>query len=75
MYFIQSKLREMHEAIMVGSLNTIKQLLDREQYVSMKDGSGLTPVHKAVLYARQDIAHYMLNSYPDAANALDNVSQ
>ncbi|KAK4876069.1 hypothetical protein RN001_012491 [Aquatica leii] len=40
--------------------------------LSAKDSNGLTPLHKAAGLGRYDIAKYIVETYPDSVNSLDN---
>ncbi len=71
---MQKKLHKIHTAITEDNVKELSQLMDRKRFVSLCDGSGLAPIHKAVLYEQADILRHILQHHPRAVNSRDNVS-
>lgn len=58
-----------------GDLEALKGLADDPQLVQIKDSSGLTIMHKAVIYEYMEMAEYLLQQFPDCVNQQDHVSR
>uniref|UniRef100_A0AC34QFB3 Uncharacterized protein n=1 Tax=Panagrolaimus sp. JU765 TaxID=591449 RepID=A0AC34QFB3_9BILA len=67
----QAKIQAIHRAIEQGNLRAVKLLTDRKKLALCRDGKGLAPLHKAVVFGRTDIAKYLIRNYPQSVNAMD----
>ena len=67
----QAKIQAIHRAIEQGNLRAVKLLTDRKKLALCRDGRGLAPLHKAIVFARTDIAKYLIRNYPQSVNAMD----
>ena len=73
--FHQDQISELHKAAARGNVRDFQQLLDRSSLILARDPLGATPLHKAVLYDRYDLAEYIASNYGEKAlDAKDNVS-
>lgn len=48
-------------------------LTDRKKLALCRDGRGLAPLHKAIVFGRAEIAKYLIRNYPQSVNAIDQV--
>ncbi|KAI6240921.1 Ankyrin repeat and Ankyrin repeat-containing domain-containing protein [Aphelenchoides fujianensis] len=67
----QAKIQAIHKAIEQGNLRAVKLLTDRKKLALCRDGRGLAPLHKAIVFGRTDIAKYLIRNYPQSVNAMD----
>uniref|UniRef100_A0A914CDY9 Uncharacterized protein n=1 Tax=Acrobeloides nanus TaxID=290746 RepID=A0A914CDY9_9BILA len=67
----QAKIQAIHKAIEQGNLRAVKLLTDRKKLSLCRDGKGLSPLHKAIVFGRTDIAKYLIRNYPQSVNAMD----
>lgn len=67
----QAKIQAIHRAIEQGNLRAVKLLTDRKKLALCRDGKGLAPLHKAIVFGRTDIAKYLVRNYPQSVNAMD----
>ncbi|TKR64477.1 hypothetical protein L596_025002 [Steinernema carpocapsae] len=67
----QAKIQAIHKAIETGNLRAVKLLTDRKKLALCRDGKGLAPLHKAIVFGRTDIAKYLIRNYPQSVNAMD----
>uniref|UniRef100_A0A915IV32 Uncharacterized protein n=1 Tax=Romanomermis culicivorax TaxID=13658 RepID=A0A915IV32_ROMCU len=68
----QAKIQAIHRSIEHGNLQKVKSLLDRKKLALARDRRGATPLHKSVLFNRNDATVWLLKNYPQAINALDH---
>ncbi|VDK57088.1 unnamed protein product [Anisakis simplex] len=66
-----AKIQAIHKAIENGNLRSVKLLTDRKKVALCRDARGLTPLHKAIVFSRADIAKFLIRSYPQSVNAMD----
>jgi nucleolar GTP-binding protein len=53
-------------------LRAVKLLIDRKKLALCRDGRGLSPLHKAIVFSRIDIAKYLIRNYPQSVvNSMD----
>ena len=52
----------------------MKLLTDRKKLSLCRDTRGLSPLHKAIVFERTDIAKYLIRNYPQSVNAMDQVT-
>uniref|UniRef100_A0A1I7W721 ANK_REP_REGION domain-containing protein n=1 Tax=Heterorhabditis bacteriophora TaxID=37862 RepID=A0A1I7W721_HETBA len=69
----QAKIQAIHKAVETGNLRAVKLLTDRKKLTLCRDSRGLSPLHKAIVFDRSDIAKYLIRNYPHAVNAMDQV--
>jgi ankyrin repeat protein len=69
----QAKIQAIHRAIEQGNLRAVKLLTDRKKLALCRDGKGLAPLHKCIVFDRIDIAKYLIRNYPQSVNAMDQV--
>ncbi|PAV76297.1 hypothetical protein WR25_16953 isoform C [Diploscapter pachys] len=67
----QAKIQAIHKAVETGNLRAVKLLTDRKKLALCRDTRGLTPLHKAIVFERSDIAKYLIRNYPQSVNAMD----
>uniref|UniRef100_A0A0K0F5M1 ANK_REP_REGION domain-containing protein n=1 Tax=Strongyloides venezuelensis TaxID=75913 RepID=A0A0K0F5M1_STRVS len=67
----QAKINSIHKAVEQGNLRAVKLLTDRKKLALCRDCNGLTPLHKAIVFNKIDIAKYLLRNYPQTVNAMD----
>uniref|UniRef100_A0A0M3HW63 ANK_REP_REGION domain-containing protein n=1 Tax=Ascaris lumbricoides TaxID=6252 RepID=A0A0M3HW63_ASCLU len=67
----QAKIQAIHKAIETGNLRAVKLLADRKKVALCRDARGLSPLHKAIVFGRTDIAKYLVRNYPQSVNAMD----
>ncbi|VDD96314.1 unnamed protein product [Enterobius vermicularis] len=67
----QAKIRAIHKAVESNNLKALKLLVDRKKMALCRDEKGLTPLHKAVIFKRNDCAKFLIHNYPQTVNALD----
>uniref|UniRef100_A0AC35TST0 ANK_REP_REGION domain-containing protein n=1 Tax=Rhabditophanes sp. KR3021 TaxID=114890 RepID=A0AC35TST0_9BILA len=67
----QSKIHAIHKAVETGNLRAVKLLTDRKKLALCRDSNGLTPLHKAIVFNKIDIAKYLIRNYPQTVNAMD----
>ncbi|KAK0420632.1 hypothetical protein QR680_014803 [Steinernema hermaphroditum] len=67
----QASIQAIHKAIETGNLRAVKLLTDRKKLALCRDGRGLAPLHKAIVFGRTDIAKYLIRNYPQSVNAMD----
>ncbi|KAI6235408.1 Ankyrin repeat and Ankyrin repeat-containing domain-containing protein [Aphelenchoides besseyi] len=67
----QAKIQAIHKAIEQGNLRAVKLLTDRKKLALCRDGRGLAPLHKAIVFGRTDVAKYLIRNYPQSVNAMD----
>ena len=67
----QAKIQAIHRAIEQGNLRAVKLLTDRKKLALCRDGKGLAPLHKCIVFDRIDIAKYLIRNYPQSVNAMD----
>ncbi|KAK0420633.1 hypothetical protein QR680_014803 [Steinernema hermaphroditum] len=70
-YQASAKIQAIHKAIETGNLRAVKLLTDRKKLALCRDGRGLAPLHKAIVFGRTDIAKYLIRNYPQSVNAMD----
>jgi len=58
----QAKIQAIHKAIEQGNFRAVKLLTDRKKLALCRDGRGLAPLHKAIVFGRTDIAKYLIRS-------------
>lgn len=71
--FSKAKIQAIHKAIETGNLRAVKLLADRKKVALCRDARGLSPLHKAIVFGRTDIAKYLVRNYPQSVNAMDQV--
>ncbi|CAJ0598821.1 unnamed protein product [Cylicocyclus nassatus] len=67
----QAKIQAIHKAVETGNLRAVRLLTDRKKLALCRDSRGLSPLHKAIVFDRADIAKYLIRNYPHAVNAMD----
>ncbi|UMM24050.1 hypothetical protein L5515_004469 [Caenorhabditis briggsae] len=67
----QAKIQSIHKAVETGNLRAVKLLTDRKKLSLCRDTRGLSPLHKAIVFERTDIAKYLIRNYPQSVNAMD----
>uniref|UniRef100_A0A158P856 ANK_REP_REGION domain-containing protein n=1 Tax=Angiostrongylus cantonensis TaxID=6313 RepID=A0A158P856_ANGCA len=67
----QAKIQAIHDAVESGNLRAVKMLTDRKKLALCRDTRGMSPLHKAIVFDRADIAKYLIRSYPHSVNAMD----
>ncbi|GMT20603.1 hypothetical protein PFISCL1PPCAC_11900 [Pristionchus fissidentatus] len=67
----QAKLQAIHKNVESGNLRAVKLLTDRKKLALCRDSRGLSPLHKAIVFERTDIAKYLIRNYPQSVNAMD----
>uniref|UniRef100_A0A8R1HMB2 ANK_REP_REGION domain-containing protein n=1 Tax=Caenorhabditis japonica TaxID=281687 RepID=A0A8R1HMB2_CAEJA len=67
----QAKIQSIHKAVETGNLRAVKLLTDRKKLSLCRDSRGLSPLHKAIVFERTDIAKYLIRNYPQSVNAMD----
>ncbi|VDM64064.1 unnamed protein product [Angiostrongylus costaricensis] len=67
----QAKIQAIHNAVESGNLRAVKMLTDRKKLALCRDTRGMSPLHKAIVFDRADIAKYLIRSYPHSVNAMD----
>ncbi|CAB3403422.1 unnamed protein product [Caenorhabditis bovis] len=67
----QAKIQSIHKAVEAGNARAVKLLTDRKKLALCRDTRGLTPLHKAIVFERTDIAKYLIRNYPQSVNAMD----
>ncbi|KAL3089107.1 hypothetical protein niasHT_023571 [Heterodera trifolii] len=67
----QAKIHAIHKAIEQGNLRAVKLLTDRKKLALCRDGRGLAPLHKSIVFGQTDIAKYLIRNYPQSVNAMD----
>ncbi|XGW18517.1 hypothetical protein V3C99_002825 [Haemonchus contortus] len=67
----QAKVQAIHKAVETGNLRAVRLLTDRKKLALCRDSRGLSPLHKAIVFDRADIAKYLIRNYPHAVNAMD----
>ncbi|KJH52510.1 ankyrin repeat protein [Dictyocaulus viviparus] len=67
----QAKIQAIHNAVESGNLRAVKLLTDRKKLALCRDSRGLSPLHKAIIFDRIDIAKYLIRNYPHVVNAMD----
>ncbi|CAI5445216.1 unnamed protein product [Caenorhabditis angaria] len=67
----QAKVQSIHKAVETGNLRAVKLLTDRKKLSLCRDTRGLSPLHKAIVFERTDIAKYLIRNYPQSVNAMD----
>ncbi|KAJ1373911.1 hypothetical protein KIN20_036444 [Parelaphostrongylus tenuis] len=67
----QAKIQAIHNAVESGNLRAVKMLTDRKKLALCRDTRGMSPLHKAIVFDRADIAKYLIRSYPHTVNAMD----
>ncbi|EPB72180.1 ankyrin repeat protein [Ancylostoma ceylanicum] len=72
-YFFQAKIQAIHKAVETGNLRAVRLLTDRKKLALCRDSRGLSPLHKAIVFDRADIAKYLIRNYPHSVNAMDQV--
>ncbi|KAL6727776.1 hypothetical protein Aduo_009624 [Ancylostoma duodenale] len=67
----QAKIQAIHKAVETGNLRAVRLLTDRKKLALCRDSRGLSPLHKAIVFDRADIAKYLIRNYPHSVNAMD----
>ncbi|WKX99944.1 hypothetical protein Q1695_014649 [Nippostrongylus brasiliensis] len=67
----QAKVQAIHKAVETGNLRAVRLLTDRKKLALCRDSRGLSPLHKAIVFDRPDIAKYLIRNYPHVVNAMD----
>ncbi|GMR43020.1 hypothetical protein PMAYCL1PPCAC_13215 [Pristionchus mayeri] len=67
----QAKIQAIHKNVEMGNLRAVKLLTDRKKLALCRDSRGLSPLHKAIVFERTDIAKYLIRNYPQSVNAMD----
>ncbi|GMS90395.1 hypothetical protein PENTCL1PPCAC_12570, partial [Pristionchus entomophagus] len=67
----QAKIQAIHKNVESGNLRAVKLLTDRKKLALCRDSRGLSPLHKAIVFERTDIAKYLIRNYPQSVNAMD----
>ncbi|KHJ93002.1 ankyrin repeat protein [Oesophagostomum dentatum] len=67
----KAKIQAIHKAVETGNLRAVRLLTDRKKLALCRDSRGLSPLHKAIVFDRADIAKYLIRNYPHAVNAMD----
>lgn len=62
-----------HEAINNDDFSTFKQLVDSYEMAVGRDNISRTPLHIAILHAREKIVRYLLLLHPSCVDLVDNV--
>lgn len=70
---LQAKINATHKAVESGKLRAVKMLVDRKKMAFCRDARHLTPLHKAIVFGKIDIAKYLIRYYPQSSNAMDQV--
>ena len=69
-----SKIRSVHDTVVRGNLNEVKQVLTRKRFALSRDHTGASPLHLAVLHGHLDVMLYIISQFPETINGPDNVS-
>ncbi|XP_064456948.1 uncharacterized protein LOC135367588 [Ornithodoros turicata] len=70
---IQAQIEEIHEAIMQGNLEQIKDLLSQQRKLTFcRDQQGASPLHKAVLFQQRDVVTFFVEHFPSIMHARDH---
>ncbi len=72
--WLQRKILECHNAVTQGNLRKLMEVLDRKSLVGLKDRSGLTLLHKAMVLGHVSSTRYIIQRFPEALNIPDHVS-
>ncbi|VDO89962.1 unnamed protein product [Heligmosomoides polygyrus] len=70
----EAKVQAIHKAVETGNLRAVRLLTDRKKLALCRDSRGLSPLHKAIVFDRADIAKYLIRNYPHVVNAMDQVA-
>ncbi|CAJ0580803.1 unnamed protein product, partial [Mesorhabditis spiculigera] len=62
----QAKIAAIHKAVETGNLRAVKLLTDRKKLALCRDSRGLSPLHKAIVFEKSDIAKYLIRNYPQS---------
>ena len=66
------KTTALHLAAIVGNVNILNMLLQHQAEVNVRDGSSMTPLHRAVEYAHLEAVKLLLDSgYVISGNACE----
>lgn len=57
---MQQKIDTLHKAVEEGDVRRIRNIIDRVQLATARSRAGLTPLHKAVLFAQTDTIRFLL---------------
>ena len=76
--FIQTKVSQLHDAVIRGSLPDCQKIVADEPKKKLhlaKDSTGTPLLHKAVYYDHQDIVEWLVNQFPDTVQQKDRVNK
>lgn len=73
----QSRIAALHEAVTVGSLEELQQVLNedcarKKKLILCKDAGGVGLLHKAVYYDLPEIYRWLIEQYPSTATLRDS---
>ncbi|XP_074595598.1 uncharacterized protein LOC141850780 [Brevipalpus obovatus] len=67
-----SKIGKVHETVVKGNLNEVRQVLTRKRFALSRDHVGASPLHLAVLHEHPDILAYIISKFPETLDGPDN---
>lgn len=71
---VQSKITSLIQAVHQGDLTTVQEQLDKKMSM-VKDKTGQSPLHKAVIRQHRDITEHIVTAYPDTVKCKDQLNR
>lgn len=71
---LQARIEEIHRSVILGKGATLRKLLDKKKFAFSRDQMGATPLHKAIVYGKSEMIHFLLDQFPNVIHARDHVS-
>ncbi|RWS09895.1 Tankyrase-1-like protein [Dinothrombium tinctorium] len=67
-----AKIRHVHETVVRGNFNEVRQVLTRKRFALSRDHFGASPLHLAVLHGHMDVLVYIITQFPETIDGPDN---
>ena len=66
------KIKTIHDTVVRGNLNEVRQILTRKRFALSRDHVGASPLHLAVLHGHIDLLIYIITEFPETIDGPDN---